>query len=241
MDRFKDLNWFNRANNTEVFLLGLGGIGSWAAMLLARTGLNVYAMDYDIVDRTNISGQFFFTDQILLPKTKAVQLNNMYFGGKGINAIEEKLTKHTSNINLKRITIVGTDNMQSRKDLFNIWRHTYLQKGNNQKDVLFVDGRLNAESYQIFCIRNEKEADNYKNNFLYDDSEIPDVSCTAKQTSHYAAMIAGEIVRFVTNFLSSLDGYPTYVPFLYEKNGILPDSIKIAKISNETLKLKSNE
>jgi len=240
MDRFKDLNWFKRANDTEIFLLGLGGIGSWTAMLLARTGIYVTCMDYDIVDRTNISGQFFFSDQVLIPKTEAVRINNQYFSSRSMEMYDMQFTNTTSDSFVKEITIVGTDNMQSRKDVVNSWKDKYLNGNDDRKDILFIDGRLNAESYQIFCIRNKKEASRYEHEFLYDDADIPEVSCTAKQTSHYAAMIAGEIVRFVTNFISSIEGYPTYVPFLYEKNGILPDSVNIAKVSTEVLKIKTD-
>lgn len=233
MDRFKDLIWFPHAHGLEVTLIGVGGIGSWAAILLARAGLRPIIIDDDIVDSTNISGQFFFKDQIMQEKVVAIQNTVDYFGGNLAYYVSDRFNERSDNDYLMRITIIGTDNMKSRKDTFSAWERLFNYDG----DVLFIDGRLNAESFQIFCIQSREDGNKYRN-YLYNDDEIPEVSCTAKQTTHYAAMIAANIVRFVTNFLSSTTGIPTYVPFLYEINGILPDQVNIVQEQIEQPKVK---
>lgn len=224
MDRFKDLVWFPLAERKEITLIGVGGIGSWAAILLARAGFLPVIMDDDIVDSSNISGQFFFKDQVMQEKVVAIQHTVDYFGGELGHYVSNRFTENTSARHIRPITIVGTDNMKSRKDVFLKWEREY----NYHEGSLFVDGRLNAESFQIFCIQNREDGIKYKD-YLYNDNEIEDVSCTAKQTTHYAAMIAANITRFITNFLSSETGLPTYVPFLYEINGVLPDQVNIAQ------------
>lgn len=237
MNRFKDLNWFEDAKNYKVTLIGSGGIGSWAAILLARAGIKPVIFDHDIVDASNISGQFFFKDQINQEKVKAIADTIHYFGGNIDIALTQKFNINTDDKYVNPITIIGTDNMKSRRDSFKIWFNKYennLDTTNTEEIApMFVDGRLLAESFQIFCIKTLNDARNYEDNYLFEDSEIPEVSCTAKQTTHYAAMIAANIVRFVTNHISSKNGLPTYVPFIYELNGVLSDTVKIAEYTPE--------
>ena len=42
--------------------------------------------------------------------------------------------------------------------------------------------------------------------YLNNDSEVEDGPCTAKQTSHYAASIAADIVKGYTNWIAILEG-----------------------------------
>ena len=225
MERFKDLNWFKYAKGLPVTLIGVGGIGSWTAVLLARTGITPIIIDDDIVENSNISGQFFFHDQVMKEKVRAITETVDEFGGMIAGHSVSRITRNSNPGLISPITIVGTDNMKSRKDSFYLWQKLYISK---LPESMFIDARLNAESFQIFCIKNKEDAKRYADNYLYDDSEIEEVSCTAKQTTHYAAMVASNIVRFITNYLSAKDGMPTYVPFLYEINGIFPDSVAIA-------------
>lgn len=120
-----------------------------------------------------------------------------------------------------KIVFCGLDNMKSRKDAFITWLD-YLKKLNNEelKTCLFVDGRLTAEMFQLFFIKGndiEKQED-YLNNYLFDDEDVPETICTFKQTSHLASMIASFSVGFYTNWLSNLvqnmDIY--FVPYFYE-------------------------
>jgi len=223
MDRFKDLIWFKSALKRPVTVVGVGGIGSFTAFFLARAGFATTLIDHDIIDNTNMSGQLFSSNQVLMPKVDAIKETIQNFGGTKVAiTLKQKFTRNSINQEdfIHPITIVGTDNMISRKEVFNTWKRKYLFLSDYKKDIMFVDGRLNAESFQIFCIRNEEDAERYEK-YLYDDSEIPEVSCTAKQTSHYAGGIAFNITRFVTNKILIEQGLPADVPFEYNYNEVL--------------------
>lgn len=71
----------------------------------------------------------------------------------------------------------------------------------NSIKPIFIDGRLLMEQLTIFCVTPEN-ASEYEQ-YLFDDSEVPDGPCTLKQTSHSAAMIASFMVAFFTNHITN--------------------------------------
>lgn len=61
-----------------VGIAGAGGLGSNCAVLLARCGIGTLVIaDYDKVERSNLSRQFYFEGQIGLLKTEALKENLM--------------------------------------------------------------------------------------------------------------------------------------------------------------------
>lgn len=60
-DRFEKLigtDVFNVVKNIKVMIIGIGGVGGYAAVSLARSGVgNIVVADYDIVDVSNINRQ----------------------------------------------------------------------------------------------------------------------------------------------------------------------------------------
>jgi hypothetical protein len=50
--RFSSAPWYSPG--IEVFLGGVGGIGSWLALLLARQEANLYIFDFDRIEETNL-------------------------------------------------------------------------------------------------------------------------------------------------------------------------------------------
>ena len=61
---------------TRVGIIGLGGLGSNVAWMLARAGVGTLVLaDHDVVDESNLQRQFYFADQVGLPKTEALAAN----------------------------------------------------------------------------------------------------------------------------------------------------------------------
>jgi sulfur carrier protein ThiS adenylyltransferase len=59
-----------------VGIAGLGGLGSAAAIALARLGVGrLILADFDVVEPSNLNRQQYFADQIGLPKTEALAAN----------------------------------------------------------------------------------------------------------------------------------------------------------------------
>ncbi|OFY09365.1 MAG: thiamine biosynthesis protein ThiF [Bacteroidetes bacterium GWE2_42_24] len=84
--------------NFSVGIAGAGGLGSNCAIALARTGVgNIYIADFDIVEASNLNRQYFFLNQIGLPKVEALA-QNLHQVNASINVVSfnERLT--TDNI-----------------------------------------------------------------------------------------------------------------------------------------------
>lgn len=65
-----------RLRRFSVGIAGAGGLGSNAAMALARAGVgHLLVVDFDKVEESNLTRQYYFQDQIGLPKVEALKKN----------------------------------------------------------------------------------------------------------------------------------------------------------------------
>ena len=208
-DRFKDAPWFPQRDEL-VMIGGAGGIGSWLAFFLARANFNVTLSDFDSVEEHNIGGQLFKRSQIGKYKAEAVGRNVSDFSTNTINAQIVKITEETAT---HEFMFSAFDNMDARRAMFKVWKRSW----NSMNRPIFIDGRLNAEQFQIFCVTPEN-ADEYERIHLFNDSEVEDAPCSAQQTTHTAAMIAGHMVGFFTNHITNINlrDEVREIPFMYE-------------------------
>lgn len=210
-DRFKDAPWFTTENRETVLVGGQGGIGSWLTFFLTRAGFDVMAYDDDMVEEHNLGGQMFRTSDIGVFKTEAVDRITKEFCDVNVNYFNTKIDENSPT---HHFIFAAFDNMKARRDLFNVWKKSWTTSA---VMPLFIDGRLEAEQLQIFCVT-PNNADEYEREHLFGDSEVEDIPCTFKQTSHTAGMIATHMVAFFTNHISNIylrDNVRT-VPFYYE-------------------------
>ncbi|MBK9214657.1 MAG: ThiF family adenylyltransferase [Chloracidobacterium sp.] len=99
-------------------VIGGGGLGSWVAVCLARSGArSITIVDADRVDRTNLSRQFFYADDLGEPKGKrlARHIAAQAMAGAVVTGIgmtfEDALEKYTLPADL---IIAGVDNNECR-------------------------------------------------------------------------------------------------------------------------------
>lgn len=204
--RFKDADWFSNIP-ISVMVAGVGGTGSWSAMLLARAGFIPICFDTDSYERVNMAGQLVSKQQIGKTKVSAIAETIQNYCDMSIYTFNEKVDENTP---VSDYIFSCFDNMKSRKILFESWSKSEYENG------LLIDLRLSAERLQIFCVTKENK-DRYVKH-LYTDEEISDEVCTFKQTSHAAAMIASHAVGFFTNHIVNVRNQETIrqVPFFFE-------------------------
>lgn len=192
-NRFKDLQWFSAISKHPILIGGAGGIGSWLTFLLTRAGANViFVFDHDLIEEHNLGGQLFFNTAIGASKVNGLKEVCLKLSqARGLNILNQK---YESNSDANPVMFSAFDNMQARRDMFTNWL-------NQPNPGIFIDGRLAAETFQIFCVTPDK-AEEYDKT-LFDDSEVDDAPCTAKQTSHMAAMIAAQMVGYYTNWVAN--------------------------------------
>lgn len=199
--RWSGADWADEKR--PITIIGIGGIGSWTALNLARIGHGLLLVDGDIVDDTNVSGgQMFRLRDVGTYKVDAVQDICREFGctDNNILPIAEMYNKQTfDNSDYGDITICGLDNMAARKEIFEDWvrRAKYSE--------LFIDGRLTMEMNEIFCIQKDKieQIKEYREKHLFSDEEANLVDCTTKQSTFGAMNIASLITASVCNFLTN--------------------------------------
>lgn len=203
--RFSSAIWYNKVQEKVITIAGLGGIGSYVYYLLTRmqpSFITIY--DPDVVEAVNMSGQLYSKEDLGKSKTQAMlDMAHKYSSYYRTGAFKEPFTSTSS---ATSIMICGFDNMEARKVFFNSWKnYVELRPDSEQKHCLFIDGRLAAEEFQVFCIRGDDKynINRYANEFLFSDSEADETICSYKQTSFMANMIGSIIINLFVNFCAN--------------------------------------
>ena len=213
VSRFSSAQWFDKAKTMTVTIAGLGGIGSWTALLFARLKPECLRMhDFDVVNTVNMAGQLFSTEDVNRTKVSAVnRLINKFCNYYNVVGMEEAINQDSM---ISPVTVCGFDNMTARRILFTRWKTDY--KGN--EEAIFIDGRLSAEEFQVFCITGKDLflMKKYEQDWLFDDSEAEATLCSYKQTSFCANMIASVMTNLFVNFVTNLCDplFPRALPFM---------------------------
>lgn len=218
--RFSGASWFDEIQKSRVIIAGIGGIGSNVAFQLARMApANITLYDEDIVERVNMAGQLYSTNDIGQRKVDAIaSMISAYTLAKQVNAVPSKFTDSTE---AGDIMICGFDNMTARKTFYNSWkRHVQTLTPDSRAKCLFLDGRLSIDTLQIFCIQGDDKVsmDRYETEFLFSDFQAEHTVCSMKQTTYLACMIGSLMVNLFTNFIAnSLNPIIPYdLPFFTE-------------------------
>lgn len=216
--RFSGATWFNKASKTVVEVCGIGGIGSYISMYLSRMGTPIIVRDNDTVERLNLAGQLFPESCVGMTKVRAIEKVCRGFSPESnITLMGERITEKT--ILQSNVVFSCFDNMLSRKVLFDLWLNYCDESSTSDNPGLFIDGRLAAESYQIYIIPfiDKDRIKVYQEKFLFSDEEMDKTLCSYKQTTHMAAMITSKMVMYFTNYLHNLvDVVPRIIPFIDE-------------------------
>ena len=195
-ERFKDAPWFGKH---LVTVGGGGGIGSWLCALLAKAGHEVSLYEFDTIESHNIGGQLFGTTSIGKKKSEMIQHMAKALGESPVHT----LGKFDRGNHVDRITFSAFDNMDARKKMIETW-YDKISNEERGKDIpaMFIDGRLEAETAIIYCVKSPKDWERYMSE-MFDDSELERRNCTFASTSHNAAIIAGYMVGIMNNQITN--------------------------------------
>lgn len=90
---------YNKLKSSKVCIVGLGGIGSNLAVSLARSGIgNLYLIDFDIVEESNLNRQYYNIYHIGIKKTDAIK-DVIESINPFVNVVCEDIKVEPSNIN----------------------------------------------------------------------------------------------------------------------------------------------
>lgn len=198
--RFSGAPWYESVKKTPVILIGAGGIGSWAALLLSRTGFNVTVYDPDIIEAHNIGGQLYRMNQIGQPKVRALAEIVGQFSETKITGYAQLYPRNVPANNA--IVVLAVDNIKTRRDVASSDNFRFL-----------IDGRMTAESHMVYaisCVDGIRSIRKYLNTLPEDENAISDGPCSMRATSFNGAAIASTITAVAVNLLAP---YRT-VPFM---------------------------
>ena len=135
--RFKDAPWFPKENEISVVVGGAGGIGSWLSFLTARAGFMPMIYDFDIVEVHNMGGQLFSKNHVGMNKGEAISQLIKDFSDVEIMTFNEKFDINSMS---HQFMFGAFDNMQARKDMFEIW----WRDNSENPDAILIDDRLKS-------------------------------------------------------------------------------------------------
>ena len=216
--RFSSASWFEEASNNVIILAGLGGIGSWTALLLSRLRpQNITLYDGDVVEEVNMAGQLFKETDIGETKVSAVANTLRNYSGYWANTTRW----YTESSLTSNIMICGFDNMSARKLFYKNWKRR-VEYAHDAGALLYIDGRMAAEEFQVYCLvgNDSRAMENYEKT-LFSDDEAEETICSYKQTTYMAAMIGAVISNLYVNFCANRSNlpYPRDLPYLTEYDG----------------------
>lgn len=206
VSRFTSAEWFEKMKLQNITIAGLGGIGSYVAFLISRlqpSSLELY--DDDVVEIENLSGQLYRINSVTKSKVSCTTENIRDFST--FYQYISHCSKFTLHSGCNKILLCGFDNMAARNTAYRRWSEfVYHLPEEEKKECLFVDGRLAAEEFQVFCMTGEDGylRSVYERDWLFDDSQAEATICSYKQTSFCANMIASIMVNLVVNFVTNL-------------------------------------
>lgn len=213
VERFKGASWFETVKKMKIVVVGCGGIGSMTSFYLSRMQPNsIIIFDSDSVEGANLAGQLFNYKDIGKRKVLAVNdfcRNYSYYFF--MHAITTNFTSDSS-IDNSDIVISAVDNMQARKVIFDKWI---------KSDTKYlIDGRCNADVYQIFTLSKDNEYDikRYQEEFLFSQEEADETVCSYKQTSFITGMIGSMISNIVASIANNMEekNPQKIIPFILE-------------------------
>lgn len=205
-ERFKDAPWFKQY---PITIGGVGGIGSWLSLLLARGGHSLILYDMDTVELQNMGGQLYAAHHVGKTKTAAVKDIVLKFAN---NEAVQTFGKFTEDSFVTDITFSAFDNMEARKIMSEKWFAYQMSKVAARKDLsgkknpeevnIFIDGRMEAETFIIYVVDSPERYKRYQAE-LFDDSLIPNAPCSFRATSHNPAILAGNMVAVLNNMIAN--------------------------------------
>lgn len=205
--RFSGASWYNHP--VTAIVGGAGGIGSWLTLFLARQGHDIHVFDFDTVEEHNIGGQIYELTQVGSAKVDALNTICQQLANCPISVYNERYDENSMS---GPYLFSCFDNMEARMAMFRNWA-LISQEANWEGEWLFIDGRLNAETAEFFCVHNRETADKWLKTW-FPDSKVEDAPCTYKATSHCAAILAGMMTGALNNFVANMqEGEQREVPF----------------------------
>lgn len=163
----------NKLRNSKVLILGMGGLGSPAAVYLAAAGVGSMVLaDFDTLDISNLQRQIAYqsrdvgSSKVVLMKSRLNELNP-HIKVRSVNC-KMALTQLLMEVQLADLVLDCTDNMQSRQMI----NDACVQA----KKPLIVGAAIRFEGQLMFF--DHQQADSACYHCLFPNNEEQQLNCT---------------------------------------------------------------
>ncbi|MFN3476080.1 MAG: ThiF family adenylyltransferase [Candidatus Methylomirabilales bacterium] len=182
------------ALQVPITIIGCGGIGSFAALALAKMGCrNLILYDDDYVEDHNIPNQIYRPQDVGKAKVEALSEILWVFA----DLHPEVYRKRVDGQRLQGIVIACVDSMEARKA---IWQKSIRYRASVK---LYIDARMGAEVSRLYTVRPVDPDDvRFYEKTLYDDAEAQPLPCTASAIIYNGFSIASLIGNQVKKYVS---------------------------------------
>lgn len=184
-------DWYDPAQHGGVVtMIGCGGVGSVAALALAKLGIpDLRLIDPDVVEPHNLPNQMFTAEDVGKPK---------------VEAMAEMVTLHNPAITVEAlavpfeadhlrpgIVVSGLDSMEARSE---VWGAL----SGHLSVALYLDARLGGQQVVLYGVQPASRPDQqFYAESLYSDDEAREDACTARSIIDVGFAVGSLIARAV--------------------------------------------
>jgi molybdopterin/thiamine biosynthesis adenylyltransferase len=186
-----------KLNEWSFVVVGAGSVGSWAALALAKMGVQrMTVWDGDIVSEHNASVQVYSSAEVGRRKVEVLKQWIESLANQDIAALPIKLDKEARPVfNGNTILVMAVDNMDARKYLWDLAKIC-------PEIRLVIDPRMGGEVLRLYVVNpHDPIHEEFYQSNLYSSVEAEQLPCTAQgiiYTSMFAAaFVAGAVSSFV--------------------------------------------
>lgn len=191
--RQEDTLPYEKVSHLSITVIGVGAIGSFTTLSLAKMGLeNIDVIDHDVVSDENMNVQFYPLHTIGQPKVDALEELVKSFTGACITDYQKRWD---SDDTLGEVVITSLDNMATRKEVF--------EKAREEGVRCLIDPRMAIESLMVLSTNpSDPEQAEWYEKFLYSDEEAIQERCTNKAVMYTVLSAAGIVCQMVKDYVS---------------------------------------
>ncbi len=190
-----------RIAKTRILVIGVGGIGSPAALYLAMAGVGTIGLvDCDIVDMTNLNRQILYRESDIGKSKVKVAAEQIRSKGAHIAVNEYHLRLSSDNareiIDNYDIVVDGTDNFESRYILSDVCA---------ELNKPFIYGAIQGFEGQVAVLCHGKNARTYRDLFPTPAEQSPMQKAVIGPTAGIVGCLqANEVIKIICNAGDSL-------------------------------------
>ena len=169
----------------SVNLIGTGGIGSAAAVVLAKLGIgHINLFDPDEVEEVNIPTQLLRVSDVGMAKVESVWRLLQILSDVSVMARASEIDENAQ-MPWAPICISALDSVEARQRVW--WRMRVMQPN------WYLDARMAAEVFQLYTV-NMRDYHWYEDALMsLTEDMVPDEPCTSKAIIYTAFIAAGHI------------------------------------------------